>query len=74
MREHVRFYSMIKTYAEQRGHKPGFAAYKFKEKSGYWPNGGIKAAAREIEPDDELIGFIVASKRAWARSQQGPQP
>jgi DNA repair protein RadD len=53
------FNAQLLYIAQERGYKPGWAAYKFKEKFGHWPPRGSPAPM----PPDEAT-------RAWVRSRQ----
>ena len=37
----ARWHSMLAAIAQERGYKPGWTAYKFKEKFGNWPPNGL---------------------------------
>jgi len=49
------FYSGLLTYADQHGHKEGFAAHKYKAKMGVWPNAMEKVRGKIT---DEVKGWI----------------
>jgi len=49
------FYSGLLTYADQHGHKEGFAAHKYKAKMGVWPNAMEKVRG---EITDSVRGWI----------------
>jgi DNA repair protein RadD len=53
------FNAQLLFIARERGYKPGWAAYKFKEKFGHWPPRGSPAPM----PPDEAT-------RAWVRSRR----
>ena len=54
-----RWHAMLAYIAKERGYKPGWAAYKFKEKFGTWPPWG--EAPWPIPPTPEV--------RSWVRSR-----
>lgn len=56
------FYAGLKSYGEERGYKPGFAAVQYKEKFGVWPN---DARLRDVQP-----GPITADVANWIRHQR----
>lgn len=57
--ERARFHAMLVLIARDRGYKPGWAAFKHKEKFGAWPDA---RHVMPIEPD--------ATVRSWVRSRQ----
>jgi superfamily II DNA or RNA helicase len=57
--EKERFYRQLLWIARERNYKPGWAAYKYREKFGHWPPFGSPGP---MEPD--------AAMRAWVRSRQ----
>lgn len=61
-----KFYGMLKYYERQKGYKAGWAAHKFRERSGVWPN-SYKSAPPQA-PDKEFMGYIkhLAIKRRYA--------
>jgi superfamily II DNA or RNA helicase len=66
-RERMRWHGMLTHIAIMHGYKPGWAAYKFKEKFGTWP------AVRTIEPrqpSPEVLSWVRSRNIAWARAQQ----
>jgi superfamily II DNA or RNA helicase len=57
--DELHFYQQLLWIARERGYKPGWAAYKFKEKFGHWPP---RESPVPMEPDE--------ATRAWVRSRQ----
>jgi DNA repair protein RadD len=56
------FYAELKGYIEERGMKPGFAAAKYKEKMGVWPN---DPRVKDVAP-----AYCGMTTRSWIRSRQ----
>jgi len=57
--EKVSFHGQLRWIERERGYRPGWTAYKFREKFGHWP------ARNDVEPSPP-----VAATRAWVRSRQ----
>lgn len=60
------FYSSLLGYAVKKGYKPGFAAMKFKEKFGHWPNGYSKTP---IEPTMEVLSWLKHKQIIYAMAR-----
>jgi DNA repair protein RadD len=56
--------AMLTHIAEQRGYKPGWVAYKFKEKFGDWPTRRYVPA---IEPSREVLSWVRSRNIAFAK-------
>ena len=65
--ENQQFYSELIYYARTKGYKEGYAAVKYKEKYGVFPNGLVKEAA---PTSSKTAGWIQSRNIAWARSQR----
>ena len=65
--EHMRWHAMLTYFAGTRGYKPGWAAYKFKEKFGHWPP---RIDPRPIEPSREVLSWIRSRNIAFAKSRK----
>ena len=50
------WFSMFQHYAEEKGHKEGSVAHKYKEKFGVWPQDMTRA--NPLEPTPECLAFI----------------
>lgn len=64
--ERMRWHAMLAGIAAQRGYKPGWVAFKFKEKFGSWP------ASRHIQPmqpSAEILSWVRSRNIAWAKSK-----
>lgn len=61
-----KFYSELIYYARSRGYKDGWAAHKYKEKFGTYPNGLRQEA---IPPSNETSGWIRSRMIAYAKSK-----
>jgi DNA repair protein RadD len=63
----MRWHSMLTHIAQQRGYKPGWAAYKFKEKFGSWP---AAPALAPQEPSPEVLSWVRSRNIAYAKAKQ----
>ena len=64
-----RFYSELLGYAEEHSYSPGWAAHKFKEKFGHWPNGYDRVA---MEPSVATRNWIRSRQIAFAKARGPP--
>jgi DNA repair protein RadD len=64
--EQARWHGMLAHYAKLHGHKPGWAAYKFKEQFGHWPP---RIQPKPIEPTREVLSWIRSKNIAFAKSR-----
>jgi superfamily II DNA or RNA helicase len=64
--ENQNFYSELLAYAKMRDYKEGWAAFKYKEKYGYWPN-GLKKITRPVSLT--TANFIKSRNIAWSKAQ-----
>lgn len=62
-----RWLSELATIAAQKGYKPGWAAMKFKEKFGHWPDGIF--ADPTVRPSAEVLRWCKAQQIRWAKSK-----
>jgi hypothetical protein len=65
--ERMRWHAMLAHIANERGYKPGWAAYKYKEKFGHWP---ASRAVHPIEPSHEVLSWVRSRNIAWAKARQ----
>jgi len=67
--EKQEWYSMFKAYAEERGHKDGSVAHKYREKFGVWPVNMDRNAM--VYPSPECLSFIthLNIKRSKSRAK-----
>ena len=65
-KDKAEFYGMLKQYGIDMGYKPGWAAFKYRERSGVWPN-AFKDSPR-VKLDDSFMNYLkhLAMKRARA--------
>jgi DNA repair protein RadD len=70
-KDKVRFYQELKCYAGNRGYKPGWVAYKFKEKFQHWPNGLDHLPP--IDPSPSTYSWIKSRQIAFAKAQGRPR-
>jgi DNA repair protein RadD len=64
--ERERWHAMLIWIASERGYKPGWAAYKYKEKFGAWPP--CAARPEPIPPTAECRSWVRSRMIAYARS------
>jgi superfamily II DNA or RNA helicase len=62
-----RWYSMLLGYAYQRGHNPGWAFHKYREKFGVKPSNQVRKIA--LAPDEQVLNWITSRNIAWAKSR-----
>jgi superfamily II DNA or RNA helicase len=65
--ERMRWCAMLTHIGMARHYKPGWAAYKFKEKFGFWPP---RPAPVPMEPSREVLSWVRSRNIAWARAQE----
>lgn len=61
------FHAMLIYIARDRGYRPGWAAYKFKEKFGHWP---ADRYVIPIPPDDAVRSWVRSRQIAYAKAQE----
>jgi DNA repair protein RadD len=59
------FHAMLAHIAKERGYKPGWAAYKFKEKFGHWP---LSRFVLPMKPNAEVIAWERHLRIKYAKS------
>jgi len=64
--ENQNFYSELLYYAKARDYKEGWAAFKYKEKYGYWPN-GLQKTTRPTSVT--TANFIKSRNIAWSKAK-----
>ena len=64
------WYGQLLHICEASGYQSGWAANKYKEKFGSWPNGLAKTP---IQPTPEVSKWVVASRIRWAKSKRQEQ-
>ena len=62
------FFGMLKTIAKRNQYKDGWAAYKYKERFGVWPNAYKDALMKE--PTQDVLNWVKSRQIAWSRSQK----
>jgi hypothetical protein len=63
------FLAELKAYGERKGFKPGWAANKYREKFGVWPNNEIARVAPQAGVSEAAIGWIQRCNIAWLKSK-----
>jgi DNA repair protein RadD len=66
--ERLRWHGMLAHIGQQRGYKPGWAAYKFKEKFGQWPPTSFFVTP--ITPSPEALAWVRSRNIAYAKARQ----
>lgn len=66
--EKQRVYGMALWLAKERGYKPGWAANKYRERTGVWPRGLDECL---IVPDQAFLNWEKSRRIAWAKRQGG---
>jgi len=62
------FYGELKAIAERRGYKSGWAAMKFRERTGVWPNAYRDAMPHD--PSPETLSWVKSRQIAYAKAKQ----
>src|SRR5215467_2122320 len=68
--EKRKFFAQLRAYATMKDYKPGWAAYKFKEKFGGFPPWAWNDTPTE-PPGAEVLSYIKSSLSQWLVSQGG---
>jgi len=66
--DQTRWLAELRHIGKERGYKPGWAAFKFKEKFGAWPPRHLENAA-SIPASDEIRSWVRSRQIAWAKEQ-----
>jgi DNA repair protein RadD len=61
------FHAMLAHIAQERGYKAGWAAHKFKEKFGQWPD---RRYIAPLEPTAEVRSWVRSRQIAYAKAMQ----
>ena len=61
------FLGMLRTHAVRTGKKPGWAAHKYREKYGVWPNDERVKHASMVEPTPDVMSWITSRNIAYAK-------
>jgi hypothetical protein len=69
MEDKERWLGMLLYIAHQRSYKPGWAAYKYKEKFGVWP---VSRHVPHLEPTMTVMSWVRSRQIAWAKSRNNP--
>jgi len=59
------FFAQLKGYAQQRGYNSGWAAHKYRDKFGAWPNS--HSCVDPAEPTPQVLSWIKSRQIAWAK-------
>ena len=66
---HDIFYAMLINYGASKGYKPGWAAVKFKEKCGVWPERHWMNMA-SVPPGKRILNWITSRNIAYAKARK----
>jgi DNA repair protein RadD len=66
--EKAAFYAQLMGYAQGHDYSSRWAAHKFLEKFGVWPNGYKDVPA--MQPTPTVLSWIKSRQIAWAKSKQ----
>lgn len=69
--EKARFHAELKDIARARGYKEGWAARKYRERLGVWPNDPRIKQVDPLEPSVETQRWVQHTQIKWAKSKQG---
>ena len=67
--EKAQFFGELKGYARDHGFKEGWAANKYRERFGVWPNDPTVRHARVMSYTGSTWSWIKASQMAWAKGR-----
>jgi len=65
------FYGELKSYGVQHAYKPGWAANKYRERMGVWPN--AYRLVPLIAPSPETLNWIKSTQIRWAWANSKPR-
>jgi DNA repair protein RadD len=65
--ERMKWHAMLMYIAAERGYRPGWAAYKYKEKFGTWPPA---RTIKPMQPTPEVLAWVRSRMVAYAKSRQ----
>lgn len=68
--EKAQFYGELLRFAKIKGYKLGWAANKYREKFGVWPNDPRVKNAPEHTPIPETLNWITSRNIAWAKRKE----
>lgn len=71
--EKADFFAQLKSYARQKSYAPGWAANKYRDKFGVWPNDPRIKHAPSQAPTPGVLSWIRSTQIAWAKSKRNPQ-
>ena len=65
--EQMRWHAELIGIACERGYRPGWAAYKFKEKFGFWPP---RTQPPAVKASPEVLSWVRSRNIAWAKARE----
>lgn len=66
----IKWYSMLRGFAANKGYKPGYAWFKFKDKFGHQPTSDIINRSSPIAPNEEVNNWLKHKRIKYAKSMQ----
>jgi DNA repair protein RadD len=63
----MKWHAMLAAIAVTRSYKPGWAAYKYRERFGGWPPVRI---IKPIEPSTEILSWVRSRAIAYAKAKK----
>lgn len=68
--EKAAFFAQLKHYAQSHGYASGWAAHKYRERYGVWPNNPAVKNAAPVAPSQEALDYIRSRAIAWAHRKR----
>jgi DNA repair protein RadD len=68
--ERASFYGQLRGYALKHGKQEGWAAHKYRAKTGYWPNDYRVRDAQPREPTPEVASWIKSQNIRYVKAMQ----
>jgi DNA repair protein RadD len=72
IQEKADFFAQLKCYASGKQYKDGWAANKYRDKFGTWPNDPRIKHAPPKAPTPAVLSWIRSTQIRWAKSQRNP--
>jgi DNA repair protein RadD len=67
--EKIQFYAELLGYGRERGYRQGWAAHKFRERFGHWPDHPAIRCVSPIAPNLKTKNWIRSRQIAWAKGR-----
>lgn len=66
------FFAQLKSYGRDKGYKSGWAANKFKDRFGHWPDDPRIKHAVSQAPTPAVLSWVRSTQIRWAKSKRNP--